>query len=163
MAFNKIFGVPPHYGIYNGVYSDYYDFLRSLNINDNTNDALKIEVTKAADLNAVEYWEKGRLYLGIAPSDSTTPKWIILYVNPIDWSPPDEGDDRAIATLSFDWEKFSEGIDREKLAAAGDYMNVGGERGALKEYSGEPSFYMSQYHFYPLPEMLQVGIINWMW
>ena len=160
MAFNKIFGVPPQYGIYNGVYSDYYDFLRSLNINDNLFDApIKI----IARSSAVEYWEKGRLYLGVALSDSTTPKWIILYVNPIDWSPPDEGDDRAIATLSFDWEKFSEGIDKEKLSAAGDYMNVGGERGALKEYSGEPSFYMGQYRFYPLPEMLQVGIINWMW
>ncbi len=55
MAFNKIFGVPPQYGIYNGVYSDYYDFLRSLNINDNLFDApIKI----IARSSAVEYWER---------------------------------------------------------------------------------------------------------
>jgi len=165
MAFKKIFGSAPDYLVGRGTHTDYYEFLLSLNLN---YDAIEREMSEFTSFRG--YLEKGEVYIGIARRDSTKPQKIILYMNPIDWSPPDAGDDQAIASVVLDWEIFfkarKEGIPESWQGSRGywgDYMNVGGERGALKEYSGESSFYMRNYRFYPISEMLQVGIINWMW
>ena len=184
MAFKKIFGSAPDYLVGRGTHTDYYEFLLSLNINYDALEKESSQYTQALFLavhkqeRMVGYLEKGELYIGIARRDITRPQKIILYMNPIDWSPAasllrnprDAEDDQAIASVVLDWDLFlkatKEGTPESwkgSRGVRGDYMNVGGERGALKEYSGEPSFYMSNYRFYPISQMLQVGIINWMW
>ncbi len=178
MGFNKIFGSAPDYQIEGNTHKDYYEFLLSLNINYDALEKESSQYTQAFRDSRMGYLEKGELYIGIARRDSTRPQKIILYVNPIDWSPAasllrnprDAEDDQAIASVVLDWDLFlkatKEGTPESwkgSRGVRGDYMNVGGERGALKEYSGEPSFYMSNYRFYPISQMLQVGIINWMW
>ncbi len=180
MGFNKIFGSAPDYQMEGNTHKDYYDFLLSLNLN---YDALEKESSMGwiSRVGMIpQFLEKGELYIGIARRDTTRPQKIILYMNPIDWSPAasllrnprDAEDDQAIASVVLDWDLFlkatKEGIPESwkwkgSGGVRGDYMNVGGERGALKEYSGEPSFYMGQYRFFPISEMLQVGIINWLW
>jgi len=174
MGFNKIFGSAPDYEYERGTHTNYYEFLLSLDIN---YDAIERDMSEWGE--PVSYLEKGELYIGIPRREQTRPEKIILYVNPIDWSqaasllrnPSDAEDDQAIASVVLDWdiflkatkEGFPENWKGVRGGVKGDYMNVGGERGALKENSGESSFYMSEYRFYPISEMLQVGIINWMW